>query len=284
MQILPHFMKFKPITLADKPLFDEYFAEFPPRISELTFTNLFVWRHSRKYEFAEIDSHLIILYDNKFLQPIGKNPESIIPGLLKEHSSIERVDETIALKTTGCKVEEDRNNWDYVYSIEDLRTLAGNKYAPKRNFIKQCEKCEPDVCALDKDTVHGFLQLQKDWCSLRKCDDDANLQAENTAVMEALKNFEMLNLFGICIYVNKRIEGFAIGEKLNNDTYVEHFEKANTNINGLYQYILYNFAKSIRGEFSYLNREQDLGIEGLRKAKESYYPVRMIKKYRITSA
>jgi uncharacterized protein len=279
-------MNLKHISLVDKPLFDAYLSKFQPNISELTFTNIFAWRNLRKYEFAEKDNHLVISYGNKFLQPVGKNPDLIIPGLLKEYPqrSIERVDEAIALKIAGLKVEEDRNNWDYVYSLHDLKTLAGNKYSPKRNFIKQCEKYSPSVCILDTETVHGFLQLQKDWCLLRKCDNDADLQAENTAVLEALRNFEMLNLFGVCIYVNSRIEGFAIGEKLNHDTFVEHFEKANTNIKGMYQYILFNFAKQIPGDFKFLNREQDLGVEGLRKAKESYYPAKMIKKYRITSS
>ena len=281
-------LEFKPITLQDKDLFDSYFHTYQPPMSEFTFTNLFAWRLCKHYEYAVMDDHLIISFDSRkaFLQPVGKNPAILIEKILAIYpeSRFERVEETLAQQLRGkFTIVEEPNNADYVYGTEQLRTLPGNKYAPKRNFIKQCEKCSPSVCILTDDTIKGFMELQQEWCTLRECENDSNLSAENTAVLEALSHFKELKITGICIYVDNKIEGFAIGEALSPTTFVEHFEKGNSNIKGIYQYVLNQFVKNIPLQYTYINREQDLGIEGLRKAKKSYYPVKMITKYILTN-
>jgi len=135
---------------------------------------------------------------------------------------------------------------------------------------------------LDENTVNSFFSLQEKWCNIKNCVSDEQLQAEDIAIKEALAHFKEFNLFGVCVAINKNIEAFAIGEKLNNGTFVEHFEKANTKFNGIYQYVLHEFVKAIPKNFKYLNREEDLGIAGLRKSKLSYNPVNMVEKYRIS--
>jgi hypothetical protein len=280
--------EFGRIEIKDKPLFDRFFREYPPQASELTFTNLFCWRLPRTHEFAVHKNHLLISFlergVRRFYQPIGPEPHKIIEEVLAQYpeSSFERVEKGIAEKAQGLAVKEDRSMFDYLYRISDLKDLPGDKYSQKRNFIKRFSSLNPTTCILEEATMKEFLNLQERWCNLRNCEADMSMAAENVAVREALLNFKELGLHGVCVWVNEKIEGFAIGERLNPDTFVEHFEKGNTELTGVYQYILNEFAKSIPEQFESLNREQDLGVEGLRKAKLSYHPSSLVEKFSIS--
>jgi hypothetical protein len=176
----------------------------------------------------------------------------------------------------------DPNNSDYVYQSQDLINLSGRKYHRKKNhlnqFIKsyQCEYRE-----LDAGLVECFINMQEKWCMMRECMENPNLLSEDYAVRRALTNFKELDYRGGAVLVNGRMEAFSLGELLNPNTAVIHIEKANPDIPGLYAAINQMFASSAWSETGFINREQDLGIDGLRKAKESYYPHHMINKYTI---
>ncbi len=283
--------QFREIKLEDKPLFDSYFAKYQPEISEFTFTNLFAWRHSKKHEFCEFEGHLVISFSEegkkRFYQPVGENPAEIITKLLGTYpeSSFERVEKMVAEKLQGhpgLVVEEQRGMFDYVYGLTDMKELRGRKYEHKRNFLKQFGRNSPRICTLNDKTSHKYAKLQEKWYNMRrKGEGDDELKAENQAIMEVLNNYKALGVGGVCIFIGDEIEAFAIGERLNDTTYVEHFEKADSNYTGAYQYLLNEFSKSIPESFAYLNREQDLGIEGLRKAKLSYHPAKLVEKYKI---
>ena len=278
-------MNFRPIEIQDKGIFDEFFRRYPSTISEFTFTNLFSWRNSKEHEFSIIDDHLVIRTHSFLYQPIGDSPEKVIEDILNGNPSIvfERVEGHIADKLKDkFNVEEDPDMHDYVYDINELIELKGNKFEAKRNLAKQCAAHEPEICLLDHDSIHHFFEVQRKWCDLRGCEGE-NLNQENEAITEALHNFDKLNLFGVCIRKGERVVSFAVGERLNDDTFVEHFEKGDTEFKGVYQFTLREFAKRIPKGFKFLNREQDLGIPGLRQAKKSYYPVKMVEKYRVTS-
>ena len=274
-------MEFRLIELKDKQIFDDFLKRYPPNASEYTFTNFFCWRLTKKYEFAVVADHLVVCYGNKtkFLQPIGNNPAEIIKAILKEHpnATIERVESSVAekLDNTG----RDRDNDDYVYSLQDMKELKGDKYTPKRNFINRMEKNNPKIELFTEKCIPAMLKLQEEWCNVRKCHLNPGLYAEDFAIREAIKHFVELKLFAVKVLVGEKVEALAIGEALNENTFVEHFEKGNTQIAGTYQYVLNAFAKNIPDRFEFLNREQDLGIEGIRKAKESYYPSMIVEKY-----
>lgn len=281
---------FKGITLSDKKLFDSYFNKFPPKLSEFTFTNLFVWRRTKNHEFAVFDNHLVISFSEsensirKFYQPIGENPAGIIEKLFSEfpESSFERIEESVSEKLSEkFSINEDRNMFDYIYNVNELAELKGDKYGAKRNFIKRFTKYKPEVCSLDEGKVKAFLELQEKWCNIRNCRENESMYAEDLAIRESLENFKELGISGCCVSINGIIEGFLIGEPLNENTFVDHFEKANTDFKGIYQFLLNDFVKRIPEKYTFLNREQDLGIEGLRKSKLSYYPINFIKKYAI---
>ncbi len=282
-------MKFKPIELKDKQIFDDFSKRYPHQGSDLTFTNLFCWRFKYSYEYAVVEEHLLIsssLHGRRvFYQPVGKDPAQIMAKVLEKYpdSEFTRVQKKVAeAMPDRFTVREQRDMFDYVYDVKELAELQGTRYAPKRNFVHQCEKYNPSTCILDRGGVKSFLDMQEKWCRMRGCGDDPELYAEDCAVREAITHAEELGIFGVCVEIDGKIEAFAIGERLNNDTFVEHFEKGNTDFSGIYQYLLREFAKAIPGEFRYLNREQDLGIEGLRKAKLSYHPARMVEKFTVT--
>jgi len=281
--------QFKEIKIEDKKLFDAYFEEYQPEISEFSFVNLFSWRDFRKHEFCEFKEHLVIPSSSrglKFYQPIGNNPSKIITELFEMYleAHFERVSEKIAelLKEKDYYITEQRDTDDYVYLSKDMSELKGRKYEHKRTFINQYEKNNPRTEPLSENNIKKCTELQKKWFS-EKGESEKNevLHAENDAIMETLKNFRELNVMGVCIFIGDKLQGFIIGEKLNNTTIVEHTEKADTKYKGAYQYLLREFAKSVPDKYIYINREQDLGILGLRKAKMGYLPVKMIKQFRI---
>jgi hypothetical protein len=121
--------------------------------------------------------------------------------------------------------------------------------------------------------------LETSWCNLRHCELDAGLAAEQRAIAACLENWARFSLIGGAVVVEDRIEAFAIGEKLNPVTAVVHFEKANPELRGMYQLINQWFCRNGLSEYTFVNREQDLGLEGLRKAKESYHPHHMVREF-----
>jgi uncharacterized protein len=204
---------------------------------------------------------------------------------------MERVPEEMAkeLKRAGLaaaapvgqfRVEEDRANWDYVYRVSDLALLEGGHYDGKRNFIKQAlEKYRCEYRQITVENVSDCLALETSWCNLRHCDMDPGLAAEQRAIAACFENWERFSLIGGAVVVDGKIEAFAVGERLNHATAVVHFEKANPELRGMYQLINQWFCRKELSAYQFVNREQDLGLDGLRKAKESYHPHHMVRKF-----
>ena len=181
------------------------------------------------------------------------------------------------------RVLPDRDSSDYVYSAQDLINLAGRKYHKKKNHLNRFLKdYQFEYRDLDMELVECFLVLQEEWCKMKECIESPELHSEDYAIHTALTSFEELDYKGGAIQIGSKIEAFSLGEKLNDNTAVIHIEKANPEIPGLYTAMNHSFCSSAWPDMKYINREQDLGIEGLRKAKESYHPHHMIDKYTIT--
>jgi hypothetical protein len=177
-------------------------------------------------------------------------------------------------------VVNDRDNSDYVYLAKDLISLSGNKYHRKKNHLNQFIKNHAfEYHPLNTELVRRVLGMQEAWCQIRECVVKPDLLAEDFAVREALTYFEELGYQGGAVLINSVVEAFSLGEPLNEDAAVIHIEKANLEIPGLYAAINQLFCLNAWSNFTYINREQDMGSEGLRKAKESYYPHHMVNKY-----
>jgi hypothetical protein len=287
--------EFKPIEIQDKPLFDEFLRKDAPQVSELTFTNLFIWRHHYQPTWLESNECILIIFRLQKgpiygLSPFGPgDKKSALDVLCKELAKqttdvrICRVGEEVVtnhVDTGKYAVVSDRDNSDYVYLAKDLISLSGNKYHRKKNHLNQFIKNYAfEYHPLNADLVKRVLGMQEAWCQIRECVAKPDLLAEDFAVREALTGYEELGYHGGTILINSVVEAFALGEALNGDTAVIHIEKANPEILGLYAAINQLFCLNAWSEVTYINREQDMGVEGLRKAKESYYPHHMVNKY-----
>jgi uncharacterized protein len=286
---------FKALDLDDKEILDSFFSQDPPETSELTFTNLFMWRQCyRPVWMSWKDCLLIIMSPNNGvpfgLTPVGTGDKSAALDLISQElrkrghdGRISRVGETFCRKyldNDRYRLEEDRDQSDYVYLSKDLIELAGNKYHAKKNHLNRFVKSyQFEYRRLDAGLVKHCLELQDNWCELRNCLENPELLAEDRAVYEALTNHEHLDFRGGAILIGSKVEAFALGEPLNADTMVIHIEKANPEIPGLYAVINQRFSEDACAPYTYVNREQDLGAAGLRKAKQSYHPHHMVKKF-----
>ncbi|MCG6918889.1 MAG: phosphatidylglycerol lysyltransferase domain-containing protein [Deltaproteobacteria bacterium] len=266
----------------------------PPVTSELTFTNLFMWRHHYNFRWCLSADNLLIIGqiadDLPFgLPPVGKDDLSrafkLLLEFLASHTQspeIHRVPEQLAKIYAGSipfEVIPDPANHDYVYRAESLIHLSGRKYHRKRNHLKQFRnRYSYRYQALGSDLIEACLDLEEQWCHLRSCMDTPGLLKEERAIREALLHFEKLDCLGGVILVDDKVVAFSLGEKLNPDTAVIHLEKANPEFTGSYAVINQEFCQDAWRNFTYVNREQDLGESGLRQAKLSYYPDHMSNK------
>ncbi len=299
MTQFPKFPDFKELGIEDKTIFDEYFKKYPPMISEFTFTNLFMWRHYYNFKWAMLNENIVIMAspeeESYFFPPIGSNKmkETVLECIAYSESIgsggiIKRVPENVAkLFSDGdkIKIELDRDNSDYVYLITNMIELPGSNYRSKRKSIKQFSReFEYEYHPLNQKMIPGCLELQEDWCNIRACWDDPHLAGEDKAIFDALQYASKLDFKGGVITVEEEIKAFTIGEQLNANTIVVHIEKGSQEreYRGIYALINKLFLENEWADFKYVNREQDTGEEGLRKAKMSYRPEFMVNKFTLT--
>ena len=293
---------FNEITIRDKEIFDIYLKACRPQTSELTFTNFFMWRGFYKFRYAVVDDFLCIIAVPEKLEPFcfmplsmtGETPTLEIVSKLGDYFAsngwklrFERVDESQVkffegLGNDKAVISLDRDSSDYVYLAENMINLKGKKFDGKRNHINKFKKLYTyEYVDLEESYVGDCINIMERWCSERDCEEHGAYYCEKLANIELLKNFRFLGCKGALIKVDGKFEAFTVGEVLNDDTAVIHIEKANGAINGLYTFINQQFCEKQWNKCLYINREQDLGIEGLRKAKLSYNPERIVNKYTV---
>lgn len=288
---------FKEIELGDKGIFDEYIGEKVHENSEFNFTNFFIWRYHYKLNFTVYQDHLCIIgrYRNAFpiiFPPLGVQKSGFDDALmalveyfrLKGYPVlIKSITDPIKGIMEEClpgkfKYKQDRDMYDYVYLSEDMINLSGRKYQKKRNHINKFLKhymyeYEP----ISDENIEECLIAEIEWAAGRPGDN--GIEEEKAAIVEALRNMETLGIKGGALRINDRIQAFSLGEVLNPNMAVIHIEKANIDYEGCYAMINQQFAKNCWSDFKYINRQEDMGIHGLRRAKKSYYPIKMITKY-----
>lgn len=289
---IPDYPEFIALDFEHKLFFDQAFEKFPPQISEFTFSNLFGWKGAYDYRVSLLDGLLILRLGEgapaRFLQPIGTaEPAEIMGRVLEDTKGVFiRIPEDTAgffEESSRFKVEGDRNNWDYLYLYSDLLNLSGRKFDAKRSQIKKF-KSEYDYTyvAIDISAAALILEFEDAWCAIRDCDRVAGLNNEREMVRQLIAHFTDFTLTAGAIKVNGKIRAAAVGEALNTGTLVMHILKADPALAGLYQVMLNDFLRVQGKAFKYVNLEQDLGVAGLRASKQSYHPVRMIRKYNVS--
>ncbi len=199
---------------------------------------------------------------------------------LVEREMFEKID---AWYPGKYKIEYQRDEADYLYEWETLAYLKGKKLHGKRNHINRFLENYPDYKyeLIDDENYKECIELTRSWKENNEVDDTA---AYETDILKfALKNREVLGLNGALIRVNNRVIAFTLGEPLKEDTYVVHFEKAYADVQGAYAMINREFVRRSLKGYRYINREEDMGIPGLRHAKTSYQPVRLVEKGIVTT-
>ena len=179
----------------------------------------------------------------------------------------------------------DRDNYDYVYAIDDLADLKGRKFQKKRNHVNRFEVDHPDcrIVPLDEGNRDAVHRLVEDWFAQREeVDPDGDYHLEQLALERAMAVFRELELESLVLMEGDEALAFTLGSRLNETTFDIHFEKAREDVDGAYPAVNRAFARHLREKYPevrYLNREEDMGIPGLRKAKLSYNPHHMVEKY-----
>ncbi|MEX6588234.1 DUF2156 domain-containing protein [Paraclostridium bifermentans] len=294
-------MLFKDIEIDCKNILDKYFDLVDYEACEYCFTTLYMWKDLYNTKYYVEDDFAIVAgeYENKgfIILPLAKKEnmnkafDFIIKNFEKQHKQIhlkainkEVVEYLQSVYGDRFEYIEERNNFDYIYDGESLRTLAGRKNQKKRNHLNSFVKEYGDRVEYKKLEETDFdecINLLKEWSKDK--DESIELDSEFKAIKRIFKNYEKLKdtLKISGIYIDSKLEAFSIGEMLNDNMAVIHVEKANADIRGLYPYINQQFLLNEFSDVEFVNREEDLGIEGLRKAKLSYHPVKFAEKYTV---
>ena len=250
-------------------------------ISEFTFANLYLFREIHKYQISLLSDILIIKGRDGdksfFMLPFGLPEKEFLDQMFHEFNCMKCVSESQVSELTAMKymVRQDRDNFDYLYLREELVRLPGPKYHKKRTLINAfIENYSYEGKPLSAEYIGDAIKVLDIWLEGR---DDPG---DYAAAKEALEHAEGLQLCGGIYYVDGQPAAYTLGEELSmGTTFAIHFEKAIGEYKGLYQFINQSFASILPPKYKTINREQDLGDNGLRQAKMTYRPVGFIKKY-----
>ncbi len=299
--ILQTILKLSEISMFDKIIFDDYLKKIDSQVSELNFTNFFMWRDYYGIRYSIINEFLCII------SSVGDKPYCYFP--IGDYSNVENLKiaiysirdyffqhnwEFVMCRVSAQQIsvledldirftaKEDRNNFDYIYYVQSLSTLKGKKLDGKRNHINKFNKLHTfKYEEISDKNISDCIDILEKWSIQRNYLEDESLIAERKANFELLNNYKFLNVKGALIRVDDKPEAFTVGEMLNSNTVVIHVEKANSMINGLYTLINQQFLANHCNGIEFVNREQDLGINGLRKAKLSYNPAILLEKFTV---
>jgi hypothetical protein len=275
-----------PVRIADAAVFEKYFSRYPQEICEYTFAQMFLWGESREHRWTECEDHLCVGFRKRgeeqlWYSPIGPDPAGMIQKLSPaEGFSYLYVPDDVAQKLQGkFPVTETPERFDYVYDVQALRSLEGKHYGEKRNFINRARKVNPEIVPMNASLTQECIELLHRWNASQPRDGESSLLDEISALQLSMDNWDALHLFGIGVRVNGQLEGFSFGVEQNATMFVEYFEKATTVAAGLYPLLVHELAKALPAQYTALNLEEDLGLPGLRTAKQRWNPARMVRKY-----
>lgn len=294
-------IKFHDITIEDKAWMDARFAEDGRNACEYTFANNFIWRKVYQVEVAGIHGCLVIRFVENgghcYSYPVGAGDKKAAIGELLFQckkdgvpltmSPLSEDDRTCLMRWFPGKflIEGDRDDYDYIYSREKLATLAGKKLHGKRNHIARFMDADDwEYEPMTEENLEECRTMTYTWMRMRSEKWNEEMEEEIMVLHEAFDHRKELGLIGGVLRKGGEIVAFCMGEPLNDKTFVVHFEKAYPMMQGAYPMINQQFVLHECGEYEYVNREEDTGDPGLRKAKLSYYPEILLTKYVATES
>ena len=279
-------MDFKTPEFSQKKAVDHWVRETDICLCDQTFGNLFCWSATFDVKLAVADGGFIVRWGKWCTMPIGERRKELLEQLLAEgETRFLGIDDACKcwLEETypgKFSFKELRNSADYIYSRESLETLRGKKLAAKRNHIHYFEEhFQWEVRPMDATTMEDAKAFNDEWCRQNHCLQNRSLEREGCAVRQALDHFEELGYRGIVLYADGKVCGFTCGEPLGKEGFCVHVEKADSNVRGAYPMVNREFVRSLPETIQWINREDDAGDEGLRKAKLSYRPEILLMKY-----
>jgi hypothetical protein len=292
-------MEFRKITLEDKEWIRAYLKEAGYRGCQYSFGTMILWKDTFLTGVADYAGtlcyrcHLVNDGIYWYAFPAGNGDrKAAVEGMLEtaaqmgqkliiagfEEEQAKWLEEHFPAK---FDITTSQNEWDYVYNREDLATLAGAKYHGKRNHIarfKDSDNWHYEV--MDDTNLEQCRVMSEKWYQLQNENGNAGVLREKPVLQNALRYFHELDLTGGVLYKDGELVAFTIGEAFSSDTYHVHLEKAYADVQGAYPMINQQYVLHAMEGYTYVNREEDDGVAGLRRAKESYYPALMIKKYK----
>lgn len=301
-------MKLKPIKPSDYPELKRFFKDQRYSLCAYSLSSIIAWSNSSYQPYGAIDGDAFIICAEFTTRK--ENRHMILPvSPVKAFSPGDLYDLALKLgferywfvpdaymETFGrsklenyFEVSEQPEYTDYIYQTEDLALLKGNKYSKKRNLIKQFQREYFDAGRVKVENITSAVASEcidflEEWCEERDCDrnPEDDLACEKIAAINTIENIEALEVNGILLRLDNVISAFGIASHLTADMGVFHFEKAFSDIKGLYQFFDNLCAKRFFNRYKYINKESDMNIPGLARAKKSYHPVMMVKSYMLT--
>ena len=287
-------------TPEDKPWIDAALSRSDERGCEYTFVNLYAWSEAFQLQVAEVEScltcHMTGSLGPCYLFPVGGDIRAAVLALRED--ARQRGDRfQLACMSDehraeleswfpGCfEYTDDRNGYDYLYDIERLATLKGKKLHGKRNHINKFLTEHPDWTGepITAENLQECLSMNELWHKENEgYDGEETFEEDGAALQKCAAHYDKMGMEGYLIRVDGKVVAFTMGERMGTtDTYDVHFEKAFSEVAGAYPMINREFARWVQEhhpEIRYLNREDDMGVEGLRQSKKSYYPDLMVVK------
>jgi hypothetical protein len=301
-------MKFKKIVPSDFPKLKKFFLRQRYRLSVYSLPAIIAWQNRTFQPYAAVDSRSLIISgefadrkdDRHLILPISSSKE-FTPEKLRDFAVslgfekywfvpedyIQQYGKSVV--EGFFKVREQKDFEDYIYAVDDLAHLKGNKYSKKRNLIHQFKRSylyrgRVQIEDITPAFVPECIDFLDKWCAERDCDMDKDdiLYCEYQAAINMIENIDLFEVRGILLRIDGEVSAFGIASRLTDDMGVLHFEKAFARVKGLYQYFDSECARRLFKGYTYINKESDMNIPGLARAKKSYHPIMTVKSYMLT--
>lgn len=297
--MIPTFPNFKKLELADKEEFEKHTKKYAP-YSDYNFVSIYSYNTEELIKVSQLLGNLVVSFtdyitNKPFLSFIGNSHVSTTISSLLEYSQKNDLPTELALipevnikvneDLSKFSISEDPDNYDYILSVDEIKTLVGNKYRGKRNFVNRFirEYGKQDIRMLDLGNISIQKEIEELFFLWEKEKTRDETITELTALRRLLQASSSFDLIPIGIYLDNKLSAFSIDEAVQEKYAVIHFEKADTKHIGIFQYLKQSTAEHVATlGCEYINYEQDLAISGLKQAKLSWMPVSFLKKYRIS--
>jgi len=288
-------LTFEPIDLRRQAVYHQRLAQCTQIASDYSFINIWSWGDEYGLQWAWQEQLVWIKqtrpseslwapvgdWRNVNWLPVLQAAASCCPRIIRVPEALLEIWKTQS--RTAVETAEAREHWDYIYDRKELVDLAGNRFHKKKNLLNQFKnKYDAEYLPFGPDMVNQAKGMQEDWCVWRDCEGNDTLAAENKAIAKVLDNWQQLSgVTGGALRVDNNLAAYTVAEVMPDNSLVIHFEKGCPDFKGSYQAINQMFLENDPSPCTLVNREQDLGDEGLRKAKLSYNPVDFVRKYQV---